>query len=147
MLVNSLWWIGEAIQLNILLTHLPLDKMAAILQTIFSNAFSWMKSFVFWLTFHLSLFLRVQLVITQHWFRYWLGTYSAPSHYLNQCWHYSLTHTCGTRGRWVKSYMDTFYPLILVDLWIHLITQTPVSGSCCLPLGALQSMWATWCKI
>ena len=27
------------------------------------------------------------------------------------------------------------------------ITQTQVSGSCCLPLGALQSMWATWCKI
>ena len=27
------------------------------------------------------------------------------------------------------------------------ITQTPVSGSFCLPLGALQSMWATWCKI
>ena len=28
-----------------------------------------------------------------------------------------------------------------------LITQTPFSGSCCLPIGALQSMWATWCKI
>ena len=28
-----------------------------------------------------------------------------------------------------------------------LITQTQVSGSCCLPPGALQSMWATWCKI
>ena len=27
------------------------------------------------------------------------------------------------------------------------ITQTPVSGSCGLPLGALQSMWVTWCKI
>ena len=27
------------------------------------------------------------------------------------------------------------------------ITQTPVSGSFCLPLGVLQSMWATWCKI
>ena len=27
------------------------------------------------------------------------------------------------------------------------ITQTPVSGSCCLPLGALQSMGATCCKI
>ena len=39
----------------------PLDKMAAILQTIFSVAFSWMKSFVFWLKFHWSLFLRVQL--------------------------------------------------------------------------------------
>ena len=22
----------------------------------------------------------------QHWFRQWLGAYSAPSHYLNQCW-------------------------------------------------------------
>ena len=27
------------------------------------------------------------------------------------------------------------------------IPQTPVSGSCCLPLEALQSMWATLCKI
>ena len=23
---------------------------------------------------------------TQHWFRQWLVTYSAPSNYLNQCW-------------------------------------------------------------
>ena len=30
------------------LTHLLLDKMANISQTIFSNAFSWMKFFVFW---------------------------------------------------------------------------------------------------
>ena len=50
-------------------THLPLDKMAASSQTIFSDAFSWMKNFVFWLKFHWSLFLRVQLTITQHWFR------------------------------------------------------------------------------
>ena len=28
-------------------THLPLDKMATISQTIFSNAFSWMKFFLF----------------------------------------------------------------------------------------------------
>ena len=50
------------------LTHLPLDKMAAIPQTLFSDAFSWMKSFVFWSRFHWILFLRVQLTITQHWF-------------------------------------------------------------------------------
>ena len=37
------------------------------------NLFSGMKSFIFWLKFHLSLFLRVQLTISQHWFRYWLG--------------------------------------------------------------------------
>ena len=30
------------------LTHLPLDKMAAISQMIFSDAFSWMENFVFW---------------------------------------------------------------------------------------------------
>ena len=35
--------------------------MDAILQMIFSDAFLWMKSFVFWLKFHWSLFLRVQL--------------------------------------------------------------------------------------
>ena len=33
------------------LTHLPLDKMAAISQTIFWDAFSWMKHFVCWLNF------------------------------------------------------------------------------------------------
>ena len=38
------WWIIHAIYIN---SSLP-DKMAAILQTIFSNVFSWMKSFVFW---------------------------------------------------------------------------------------------------
>ena len=55
--------------LDVMLTHLPLDKMAAILLTIFSDAFSWMKSFEFWLKVHWSLFLRVQLTITRHWFR------------------------------------------------------------------------------
>ena len=50
-------------------THLPRDKMAAILQTIFSDAFLWLKSVVFWLKFHWCLFLRVQSTITQHWFR------------------------------------------------------------------------------
>ena len=33
------------------LTHWGRDKMAAIFQTTFSNAFSWMKMFKFWLRF------------------------------------------------------------------------------------------------
>ena len=45
--------------------------MDAILQTIFSDACSWMKSFIFWLKCHWSLFLT-QLRINQHWFRYGL---------------------------------------------------------------------------
>ena len=52
-----------------ILTHLPLDKMATISQMIFADAFSWIKSFVVWLKCHWSLFLRVQLTITQYWFR------------------------------------------------------------------------------
>ena len=46
----------------------PFGKMAAISRTIFSYAFSWTKGFVIWLKFHRSLFLRVNLTITQHWF-------------------------------------------------------------------------------
>ena len=46
------------------LTHLSLDKIAAISQTIFTGAFSWMKSFAFWLKFHWSLFINGQ--ITTH---------------------------------------------------------------------------------
>ena len=47
----------------------PLDKMAAISQTTFSIAFLWMKSSVIRFKFHWSLFTRVQLTATCHWFR------------------------------------------------------------------------------
>ena len=60
---------GENSRCTKRLTHLPLDKMAVISQTIFSYAFPWMKNFIFYLKFHWSLFLRVHLTITQHWFR------------------------------------------------------------------------------
>ena len=78
--------------MQIALTHLHLVKMATISQTILSDAFSWMKNFVFWYEFHWSLFLRL-----------WPGTEYATSHYLDQCRPNSLTHICGTRGRWVNS--------------------------------------------
>ena len=39
----------------------------------------------------LTLLLRVKLTIFQHWFRQWLGTDKASSHYLNQWW---LDHRC-----------------------------------------------------
>ena len=36
---------------------------------------------------HLSLVPNICVgVLDQHWFRQWLVAYSAPSHYLNQCW-------------------------------------------------------------
>ena len=69
---NASVWLGDYLagrQCGSVLTHLPLEKMAAISRTIFSDAFSWMKSLIFWLKFYWSLFLTVQLIITQHWFR------------------------------------------------------------------------------
>ena len=51
------------------LTHRARDKMAAITQTMFSNALSWMKIFEFRLKFHLSLSLMLQLTICHQWFR------------------------------------------------------------------------------
>ena len=40
----------------------------------FSHAFSWKKMFVFWIEFHLSLFLRIRLTTSQHWSRQWIDT-------------------------------------------------------------------------
>ena len=63
----STWWITsreisshtQCHKVTRALTHPPPpDKMAVISQTIFSYAFSWMKSLSFWLKFHWSLFLR-----------------------------------------------------------------------------------------
>ena len=68
------------------LTHWDRDKMAAIFQTTFSIAFSWVKMYEFRIRFHWNWLLRVKLTIFQHWFRYWLGAYQVPSHYLNKWW-------------------------------------------------------------
>ena len=51
------------------LTHWGRDKMAAIFQTAFSNAFSWMKIYKFWLRFHWNFFPRVQIITFHHCFR------------------------------------------------------------------------------
>ena len=52
-----------------LLTHWGRGNIAAILQTIFSNAFSWMKMYEFRLRFQWYLFLGFELTIFQPWFR------------------------------------------------------------------------------
>ena len=73
------------------------DKMDAISQTTFSNAFSWMKMHGFRLRFHWSLFLRFKLTMFQHWFRQWLGAGQATSHYLNQ-WSLVYWHIYASPG-------------------------------------------------
>ena len=60
--------------------------MAAVFQTTFWNAFSWMKMYELRFKFQWSLFPRVQLTIVQHWLRKWLDAGQATNHYLNQWW-------------------------------------------------------------
>ena len=82
------------------LTHWGRDKMDAISQTTFSNAFPWMKIFEFRLKFHWSLFLRVQLtpalVQIMTWRRPGDKSLSEPMMFS------LLTHICVTRPQWVK---------------------------------------------
>ena len=73
-------------QLDSLLTHWGRDKKAAIFQTTFSTAFSWMKMLKSWLKFHWYLFLSVQSTIFQHWFGLCPGSRQATSHHMNQWW-------------------------------------------------------------
>ena len=70
-----------------------------IVRCIFVN-----EKFCIQLRFHWSLFPIEQLTITCTGLENGL----VPSHYLNQCWPNSLTHFCGTRGKWVndKSTLD-----------------------------------------
>ena len=45
------------------LIHWGRDKMGDVFQTTFLNVFSWMKMYWYWLKFHWSLFLGIQLTI------------------------------------------------------------------------------------
>ena len=60
------WTLGVT---RITLNTLRPRQMAAIFQTTFSNAFSWMKIYQFRLRFHWSLLPRVKLTIIHSWFR------------------------------------------------------------------------------
>ena len=65
----ALSWLRFAILFTELLNSSPPEKMAADdnFRGIFVN-----EQCCFWLKSHWSLFLGVQLTITQHWFRWWL---------------------------------------------------------------------------
>ena len=54
------------------LTHLPRGNGCHFADDIF-RCICVNEKFCFLIKFHWSLFLRVQLTITQHWFRQWLG--------------------------------------------------------------------------
>ena len=100
-----------------------IEAETTIFQTTFSSTFSWMKMHKFWLRFNWILFLRVQLTISQHWFR--LGTGQVTSHYLKQWQPSLLMHICLTRPQWVnllpELYMqtlDNWHGIKSKDSWL-----------------------------
>ena len=77
----------DVILLHKMFSHQGRDKMAAILQMTVSDTFSCLKIVIYYLKFHWNFFLNVHLMITQQWFRLWLGTEQVTGHYyLNQWW-------------------------------------------------------------
>ena len=66
-----------------------------IFKCIFMNG-----KFIFWFDLHWSLFLSIQLTMSQHWFRYWLGAEQVTGRHLKQ-WPIKLMHIC--RARWKMS--------------------------------------------
>ena len=92
----------------------PPDKMAAIFaDDIFQRNFV-NDTFCIWFEFHWSLFIRVQLTISQHWFRWWLGADQATSLYLNQCRPIPLRiyNVCDTTLPWVNLVVNS-------EIWPH----------------------------
>ena len=84
------------------LTHLPLDKTADILADDLFKCIFLNENYRIPIQISLKCVARSlinnkpALVQVMAWRR------TGTSHYLNQCWPSSLTHICGTRGRWVK---------------------------------------------
>ena len=126
-LVQVMAWCPQA--------HGGRDKMTTILQTTFSNAFSWQKMFEFRLKFHWTLFLRVQLTIFQHWFRWWLGAVQATSHYLNQWWfvYWRIYASLGLNE------LNIIFQYFYIDVCRMSITYL----TCSLPSSVLQETLAT----
>ena len=101
------WWFSfkqmgwdDSLQRCVLnrLTHLPLGKMAAVSQTIFSDAFLVNEQFCAFFKRSLKFVSKGPIEINPA-----LVQIMACR---NQCWPSSLTHICGTRGRWVNRIID-----------------------------------------
>ena len=85
------------------LTHWGWDKMAAIFQKTFSNAFSWMKMNELRLRFHWNLFPRVELTIFQESLAQIMAWRRPGDKPLSEAMVVSLpTYICVTRPQWVN---------------------------------------------
>ena len=84
---------------------------AAILQTTFSNVFSWMKICKFWLNFHRGVFQQVQLTVSHQWSRLdWQKTADKPVSELLMTTFTNINCVCNINNRSAKHW-------ILIKIW------------------------------
>ena len=90
--------------------HQMITHFLFLLSFLFSLSYSIllycaMKKIEFRLKCNWILFWRVHLLISHHWFRYWLSAVHSPCHYLNQWRSGSLTLLCVSRSRSFHGYI------------------------------------------
>ena len=100
------------------LMHLGQDKMAAILQTIVSDAFLWKEIFLFWFEFLWCLLLRMHLIKNQHWF-------TQSRHSPSIRWQSAVTEKARMQDDPLKSLQTsmtswTFWCSIITHFWTRL---------------------------
>ena len=102
------------------LTHWSWNKIAAVLETTFSNVFS---SQPCWKKNHWGLFLKAKLIMDQYRSSSGLVTLSVPSQYLHWWWLDSLTHICMTYAPPSLNAIYIIYQVIYMWIW-HYVVKT-----------------------
>ena len=116
-------WHGNAkniLYTRLILAHWGRHKIAAISQRIYSNTFSWMKMYAFWLRFHCNCSYKgpINHIPTLDQIMAWAD--QVTSHYLNQWWSSLLTHIYVTRLKWIKLITDTYVLRFILCFTRHL---------------------------
>ena len=76
-----------------------------------------------------------------HWFKQWLVAWTAPSHYLNQCWNI-VNWTWGTNVHEILINIHTFS-----SKKMHLKASSAIRRPFCFALNMLKSLTTRFCEI
>ena len=76
--------------------------------------------------------------INDHWFRQWLATCTAPSHYLNQCWNI-VNWTLGNKLKW--SLNQNLYIFLQENAFENAVRKTAAILSRPQCVNVDQEMW------
>ena len=112
-------------------SYSPVDKVDALSYTTFPNAFSWIKSLVFWFKFHWSLFLR----FSWQWVSIVSGHRLMPSRRQATTWtEADLAHRCIYKKFGGDELIGKNIVLLGVSLYVFLMLYTLGKKGCYTPI-------------